>query len=130
MNFRNKIINNLAVVVLLIMTIKLWVTVLINGYSPNWSPIVATVLLLVNIALILLNKKAATLLTITILLLAAYNYIAFSFRVVLNSYFMTVGDTELSTPNINWFMFFLLIAHIALNRKYLVHLILGTRKPD
>lgn len=117
---RKEIFQGLPMIVIAVVIIYTWFNILTTDYFATLKHQFALALFLVNVGLYLINFKYAVYLSGFFLLLASFNLLAIWPNIISSSYFIKIGGKEISTPEIQWNTFFILLLYLFCNATYLI----------
>lgn len=96
-----------------------WYIIMTTDYFATLKHQIAIGLFLLTLILYFIRFKYGIIFTGIILILSTFNAIAIFPVIISSSYFIRIGDTEISTPSIQWKSFLLLITFFVCTGGYL-----------
>lgn len=117
---KKEMFQSLPMIVITIVIIYTWFNILTTDYFATLKHQIALALFLINIGLYFIKFKYAIFLSGIFLLLASFNLLAIWPDIISSSYFMKIGDKEISTPEIQWNTFFILLLYLFCNATYII----------
>ncbi|RFS26567.1 hypothetical protein DVR12_01920 [Chitinophaga silvatica] len=102
---------------IIIMVIITWYSFFLNEVSPIVKHKIALALIIVNLIIYFVNSRIAIACTGLILILLILNFISVTYETNTLSFFLTLGKLEISTPDIQWIPFLVLVVYLILNFK-------------
>jgi hypothetical protein len=125
---KQKIALLIPISIVAILIIYTWVYNLTNGLFGLWKHYLTLVLFLPIVYLFFNNYKGAIIATGLYLLLGTFGLLALTPRLTTTSYFVKIVSVEIGTPQIQWWIFGLLILFLILNFEPLVNLYLDFKE--
>jgi hypothetical protein len=117
---KKKIIGAIPFLVIIILVLYCWVVIISTNYTATSKHYATLVGLIITSVCFFVWYRIAILLTGIILVLATFNL--FTFYAVTDTSFIgfNLGDTQITTPEIQWWSLLLLIGYLIINFDNLV----------
>ncbi|NNV57311.1 hypothetical protein [Limnovirga soli] len=117
-----RLIQAIPTLILSGILINTWIIILRTDYFATIKHQIGLSLFLLIVALYFYKFKYGIILTGFFLSLATFNAIAIFPDIISSSYFIKIGNTEISTPSIEWKSFLLLFLFFVCSGGYLISL--------
>lgn len=117
-----RLIQAIPTLILSGILINTWIIILRTDYFATIKHQIGLALFLLIVALSFYKFKYGIILTGFFLSLATFNAIAIFPDIISSSYFIKIGNTEISTPSIEWKSFLLLILFFVCSGGYLINI--------
>jgi uncharacterized membrane protein len=119
---KKKIIQCLPILTLAGILVYTWYIIMTTDYFATLKHQVAMGLFLAALILYFIKFKYGIIFTGVFFILGTFNGIAIFPTTISSSYFVKIGDTEISTPTIQWKSFLLLVLFFVCTGRYLSNL--------
>lgn len=124
-----KLINLIPFGLICLILIYTWYIILSTDIIATWRHWLALSLALVNLVVYYFRFLFGLIFTGAFLLLACFSLLSIFPERICTSYFLKLGETEISTPGIDGKSFWLFLLYLALNTGYFIKLYLHHKYP-